>query len=428
MGKFRIIAVLLFLFAGDFFTGNFFTGNLALAQQHVTARQLVRTVDSALGDLAKAASEPRGGLDPKDPKAAPFWSTLNGLRIRVLMIESALSRRDGEFFTLLDQGSTDLGALRVSWARAGVNNAQAVRNLRIASTSYRMLRANYGREGVRLRQGGDLSEAEQRQFQRLQRTQRRFAESLRALREQAQRQNDRVSVAELDRFRGEAERIVLAPANLESYLNSLIASSEVRGEWEANAPYLKQEAPEDFVVANEMVEDLYVESDIGHVFAADLGAADEGPDFFEQEVAVQEDAEFETEAVLVYELGNEDIADGEGLEEESAPVVVPAEIFETGPAEDLPEAAAPAEEEIVEEDLTDLTNPTDPTDEVQSEDIEDIEVVEAAEPGAQPEAPVADAEKKDQAKADGTQAAPVTPAPPVPVEPAKPHPKKPPIG
>jgi hypothetical protein len=383
-------AVLLFVFTGD----------LALAQQHVTARQLVRTVDSALGDLAKAASEPRGGLDPKDPKAAPFWSTLNGLRIRVLMIESALSRRDGELFTLLDQGSTDLGALRVAWARAGANNAQATRNLRIASTSYRMLRANYGREGIRLRRGGDLNEAEQRQFQRLQRAQRRFAESLRTLREQARRQNDAVTLAELDRFRGEAERIVLAPANLESYLNSLIASSEVRGEWEANAPYLKQETPpEDFVVANEMVEDLYVESDIGHVFTADLGAANGGLDFLDEEVAVQEDARFEAEAVQIYELGDEGVEGEDTVAEESAPALVVAE-----PVEEVLEAA-PAEDEIVEEDLAD---PTGPTDDVQSEDIEDIE---AAEPGAQPETPPADAEKA-----------------PAPAEPAKPQPKKPPIG
>lgn len=400
MGKFRIAitaAVLLFLFTGDFFRGNF-----AQAQQHVTARQLVRTVDSALGDLAKAASEPRGGLDPKDPKAAPFWSTLNGLRIRVLMIESALAKRDGELFTLLDQGSTDLGALRVAWARAGGRNEQATRHLRIASTSYRMLRANYGREGLRLRRGGDLSEAEQRQLQRLQRAQRRFAESLRALREQARRQNDLVTVAELDRFRGEAERIVLAPATLESYLNSLIASSEIRGEWEANAPYLKLEtAPEDFVVANEMVEDLYVESDIGHVFTADLGDADGGLDFLDEEVAVQEDAQFEAEAVQIYELGDEDVTDEVVLVEESTPAPGVVE-----PVEEILEAVAPAEDEIVEEDLTD---PADPADDVQSEDIEDIE---AAEPGAQPEA----APSTDAVNA------------PVPAEPAKLHPKKPPIG
>ncbi len=380
MGKLAIAAVLFFLYMGD----------LALAQQHVTARQLVRTVDSALGDLAKAAS----GLDPKDPKAAPFWSTLNGLRIRVLMIESALSRRDEELFSLLDQGSTDLGALRVAWARAGGRNEQAARNLGIATASYRMLRANYGREGVRLRRGGGLSEAEQRQLQRLQRAQRRFAESLRSLREQARRRNDQVTAAELDRFRAEAERIVLAPANLESYLNSLIASSEIRGEWEANAPYLKEKDPEDFVVANEMVEDLYVESDIGHVFTADLGDADGGLDFLDEEVAVQEDAQFEAEAVQIYELGDESADGEEVVVEESAPVL------------------EPAEEEIVEEDPTDPTDLTDPTDDIQSEDIEDIEVVE---PGVEPEAPPADSEKPEKKT-------------PVPVEPSESHPKKPPIG
>jgi hypothetical protein len=417
MGKFPVAitaAILLFLFAGD----------RALAQERVTARQLVQTVDSALGDLAKAASEPRGGFDPKNPKTAPFWSTLNGLRIRVLVIESALARRDGEeFFTVLDQGSTDLGALRVAWARAGVNNPQAVRNLRIASSSYRTLRANYGREGMRLRRGGDLSEAEQRQLQRLQRAQRRFAESLRALREQARRQDDRVTVAELDRFRGEAERIALAPANLESYLNSLIASSEVRGEWEANTPYLKQEAPEDFVVANEMVEDLYVESDIGHVFTADLGAADGDSDFLDQEVAVQADAQVEAEAVQIYELGDEDVADEDVADEEiplaeSAPVVVPAE--------DVPAAAAPVEEEIVEEDLPEDAKAGEvKAEDIEEVDIEDVQVVE-------PEAPPADTEKtekKDEAKPDSTQKAPAPAEPAKPaVPPAKPHPKKPPIG
>lgn len=390
MGKLPIAitaAVICFLFAGD----------LALAQERVTARQLVRTVDSALGDLAKTS-----GLDPKDPKAAPFWSTLNGLRVRVLMIESALARRDGEFFTLLDQGSTDLGALRVAWARAGANNPQAVQNLRIASVSYRTLRANYGREGIRLRQGGGLSEAEQRQLQRLQRAQRRFAESLRVLREQARQRNDRVTVAELDRFHSEAERIVLAPATLESYLNSLIASSEVRGEWEANAAYLKQDAsPEDFVVANEMVEDLYVESDIGHVFTADLGDADGDSGFLDQEVVVSQDAQVEAEAVQIYELGDDTVAEEEApVEEESAAVVVV-------PVEDVPEAAAP-EEEIVEEDLADPADLTDLTDDVQSEDIED----------ASPEAPPADAEKKNE---QGTPE-----KVPAPAEPTQPN--SPPIG
>ncbi len=384
MGRFCITAVLL-LFAAR---------GLAAESRHVTARQLVRTVDTALGDLVEAAGG-KGALDPKDPKASLFWSTLNGLRIRMVMIEGSLAKRDAEFFTLLDQGSTDLGALRVAWARTGVKNADASRNLRIASSSYRMLRANFGREGVRLRQGGGLSEAEQRQLQRLQRAQRRFAESLRALREHAQRRNDPVTTAEIDRFRGEAERIGLAPANLESYLNSLITTSEVRGEWEANAPYIKDDAPEEFVVSNEMVEDLYVESDIGHVFTMDLGDAGGGMDLLDEEVAVP--SETEVESVQVYESGGDEV---------------------------VSEITEPQEGEIVEEDLAEDNTAVEDlqVEDVEVEDVEvdDVEIVEKkAEAGTEEDGVKNDGTKADPAPADPTQ-------PPVP--PAEPPPNRPPIG
>jgi hypothetical protein len=353
MRKFHIAAALLLLFAGE----------LALArpgaalQRRVNARQLVRTVDLALADVTQAAGQARGGLDPRDPRSAPFWSALDGMRLRVARIVIALERRDGEFFTLLDQGGSDLGALRVAWARAGVKNEKASEGLRIASASYRMLRANYGREGVRLRQGGGLSEAEQRHFQRIQRAQRRFAESLRPLREGSRRRGDRVTAAELDRFQAEAERIARARLDLEAYLNSVIASGEIRGEWEADAPYIRQDDPEDFVVANEIVEDLYADSDIGHVFSVDLGDAD-ALSHLDNETVVQP---AEPEAVQVYQMGDGQLEDdqfGEGGEveapaagfvlEESAEPIGPVEELDASPAEDLP--AEPALDGTVEEE------------------------------------------------------------------------------
>ncbi|HEY7215165.1 MAG TPA: hypothetical protein VIC28_11080 [Thermoanaerobaculia bacterium] len=243
----------------------------AAAAQPVAARELVQTVDSALAGVAEAAMDPAGGLDRRKPGFAPFWSALAGLRLRVIQIETARARRDGDFFLLLDPGSADLGALRVAWARTGAGNAAIAEGLRTASSSYRALRANYGREAFRHRQGGDLSEAERRQFQRIQRLQRRFAASLAALRESARRRGDEAAAAELRRFQEEAERIAAAPLALEAYLNALISSGETRGEWEADLPYLSQDVPEALAAADEMVQDLYVESDIGQVFTVDLG-------------------------------------------------------------------------------------------------------------------------------------------------------------
>ncbi|HET9210576.1 MAG TPA: hypothetical protein VFR03_09270, partial [Thermoanaerobaculia bacterium] len=239
----------------------------------VTAGQLVRTVDGALAGAAQAARK----LDSRNPKYAPFWSALQAMRTRVSRIEDALGQPGDEFFLLVDQGSSDLGELRVAWARTGVKSDRVAGQLRIASVAYRNLRSHFGREGVRLQQGGTLNEAERQQLARLQASERRLAERLRRLRDGARRR-DAVTAAELERFRAESERIARANAGLSSYLNALIATSELRGEWQANVPYIRKTAPPaELAAADETVQDLYVDADIGQVFTADLGTTEEAP-------------------------------------------------------------------------------------------------------------------------------------------------------
>src|SRR6185295_5368315 len=356
MRLFRITTAVLLLLAGDLAPAR------AAAPAPVSARELVRTVDSALAGVAEAAMDPAGGLDRRKPGFAPFWSALAGLRLRVIQIETALARRDGELFVLLDQGSADLGALRVAWARVGAGNATIADGVRAASSSYRALRANYGREAFRHRQGGELSEAERRQFQRIQRLQRRFAESLAALRESARRRGDEAAAAELRRFQQEAERIASAPVALESYLNALIAGGETRGEWEADLPYLRQDASQELAAADEMVQDLYVESDIGQVFAVDLGDG------------AWSSLDRETEAPVAVQLFEPAGGAAAPAAQEIAGPVSGTVAEEAGEAqkdasaeiEDLPEDEAVEEDGIVEE--------------------EDLGEVEAAAPAADPAA------------------------------------------
>lgn len=265
MGTYRIAAAVLFLLA--------LPGVGRAGAPAADARGLVRQVDTALAGAAQAAKDPRTGLDPRNPKFAPFWSALQALQDRVGRIEGALAPRTGEFFLLVDEGSADLGELRVAWARTGVKSSRIAEEIRAASSAYRTLRTQFGREGVRQGQGGPLNEAERRQFQRLRQAEARLAERLRFLRDQARRRGDAATAAELERFRAEAERIAQAAADLSSYLNALIAAGEMRGEWHANAPYIRKIAPPaQWAEADETVQDLYVDADIGQVFTVDLGA------------------------------------------------------------------------------------------------------------------------------------------------------------
>ncbi len=349
----------------------------------VDARGLARQVDTALAAAARAAKDPRTGLDPRNPKYAPFWSALQALQDRVGRIEGAA--RTGEFFLLVDQGSTDLGELRVAWARTGVKNSRIAEEIRVASASYRALRSRFGREGVRQGQGDPLNAAERSQFQRLRQAEVRLAERLRFLRDQARRRGDAATAAELERFRAEAERIAQASADLTSYLNALIAAGEMRGEWHANAPYIRKIAPPaEWAAADETVQDLYVDADIGQVFTVDLG--DTPPDR-----ALEVNASTSGGGLQTYQDSGEMVV----LE----PIVTSVdEVFE--PESDLEDA----EDEPAVEIVDDEGGPADEEGTV-------VEPVEAIELEAGSKAPSANPAKPPKAEAKPEPAKPPIPPP-----------------
>ena len=313
------------------------------------ASRLLHAADQGLADLERLAADPKAGLDPKNPKSAPFRGSLTFLRSVMDELRGSLASGDAEFFGFLDQGSAALGELRVTWARTGVHNEGIAGRLRVASTSYRLLRSTCGREGLRQRQGGTLSQAERRQLQRIQRSERRFAERLQLLRDRARREGDRITAEEMERFRLEAERIAWASADLETYLNTLIAASELRGEWSADAPYVRKTAPpEEVAAADEAVQDLYVDSDIGQVFAINLGKVDGDGDGAASTPAAGAVQTFETSGEVV---AAEAVAEPMPLTSIGEPVETEEMDSEGEPVEgvEIGEAVEPAGEDAVEE-------------------------------------------------------------------------------
>jgi hypothetical protein len=376
--------------------------------------RLARNVDAALASVVEAVRAPKSGISSTDSEDRAFLSALDAMRSRVSHIEAVLPQRTAEFYLLVDQGSTDLGELRVAWARTGSRNASITEGIRIASASYRLLRSNFGREGVRHAKGGALSEPERRQFLRLRHAQERFAANLQALRDQARQRGDAATATEMERFRADAQRIAQASLDLESYLNSLIAISEMRGEWKANAPYVRKTAPPAQVAeADQTVEDLYVDSDIGQVFTIDLGKAPAGDDEEEPSAIA---------AVPVAPATVEYLEAGDEVEEAPTETVGLRGSVLLDPAEDEDEVELAAEEADPEDAEPAELEPeeVEPTEE-ETADLPEIEAAPLAPaapaPAAEPEAKPADPKPSDPKAAE----APATPPPAT-------APKKPPIG
>jgi hypothetical protein len=239
------------------------------------ARTLLGLAETGLSQTVRAAQVSSGRLDRSRPEQRPFWNALDKMGPALQRVRAGMAARDSSFFRALEDGSADLAELKVVWARTGVSDAAVSGALRVLSTSYGLLRTGYGREAVRHRMGLGLMPAERARFLRIQRTQERLAQVLRDLEERARQRGDEAMRAELRRMAEEAWRIASAQLTLDAYLNALMIADAQRGEWTANTHYASTDDRSEWLEAGAVVEELYVEADIGQVFIVDLGDVQE---------------------------------------------------------------------------------------------------------------------------------------------------------
>lgn len=351
----------------------------AASPRKTDAHQLLRLAEAGLADIVHAAGATQGRLDRAKPEQRPFWDAVNEMRLALLRVRAGMAKRDESFFRALVDGSAALGELRVVWARTGVPDRGVSEGLRILSESYQLLRTGYGREAVRHRQGRGLTEAERQRFLRIQEAQRRFADLLRQLQEEARRRGDEAMAAELRRMQIDAERIAAAQLTLNAYLNALMLGDSQRGEWTGNSRYAAPNA--NWQEAETVVEELYTDEEIGQVYALDLGTLPDSsilapthfdeptelPDSLaeeaagidpieaieEQEALEEEEMEEEADAGLeeleeILEEEEEEEAGEETGEEAAEEIVLEGEVLKTAEEKTEAEAQEKAEPKAAE--------------------------------------------------------------------------------
>lgn len=327
----------------------------AASPRKTDAHQLLRLAEAGVADVVRAAGATQGRLDRARPEQRPFWRAVDQMDAALRRVRAGMMARDDSFFRALEEGSAALGELRVVWARTGVPDRGVSEGLRILSESYQLLRAGYGREAVRHRNRRGLTEAERQRFLRIQEAQRRFADLLKQLQEDARRRGDEAMAAELRRMQIDAERIAAAQLTLNAYLNALMLGDSQRGEWTGNSQY--GAASEDWQAAETVVEELYTDEEVGHLYVLDLGTLPESsiltpthfdeptelPDSLAEEVAEIDPIEAieEQEALHEEEMEEDADADLEAIEE-----ILEGEV-EEGEEEAEEEAVEGDDEEIV---------------------------------------------------------------------------------
>lgn len=410
------------------------------AVRKADARTLLGMAQTGLSQMVRAGQASSGRLDRGRSEQRPYWSALDKMGPALQRVRAGMVARDSSFFRALEDGSADLAELKVVWARTGAPDAAVSAALRVLSSSYELLRTGYGREAVRHRMAFALMPAERERFLRIQRTQERLAQVLRDLEERARRRGDEAARAELARMAGDAWRVASAQLTLNAYLNALILADDQRGEWTANAQYASADDSSGWQEGGTVVEELYVEADIGQVFMVDLGDVGDGgdleapaapnapspgvatltpasaPSFLDEPTEVPGDlAEaveaYEPSPVMVMEDGTDDV---DPVEEEEAlaqeEVMVDETGAETEEVSDLTVYEDIEDPEAEPAEAIDEAVKPESADEASEVEVEDLPVEEpAAAPAATPEdakaataAPAAGKpeEKKATARAD----------------------------
>jgi len=157
-----------------------------------------------------------GALDPKAEHAKPFWTELRKMEKGAAAIAAdSKPRREG---VRGDRRSREtLAALKVALHRTGVADAKVKEGVATLSHVYASLRKHYGKEALRRKKGGALTEKEQKSLAGLKEKESKLAVRWKALRDQAVAKGHKRVAAELDHLLVEAERIAKAEVTVEAY-------------------------------------------------------------------------------------------------------------------------------------------------------------------------------------------------------------------
>lgn len=226
-----------------------------------------RTEDALVADPVG----PEGGVGA----AGLLLNRLVNVGSALAAMQSTLAARDPHFFAAMGEGSRALVELQTVWRRGGPGGPaqpEISRGFADLSGSFRALRAAYGQEEVRRRDSRPLGAAEARQLARVQAAQRQLAARLQALAARARERQDQRLLAELSRLDAELGRLAAAPPTLDGYLNVLIRSDVVLGEWAAIGSLVQPEEQAEWAAADAAAQELTTDADTGFVLVADLGS------------------------------------------------------------------------------------------------------------------------------------------------------------
>lgn len=209
----------------------------AKAKSRATATSLVEDANRALAYVVKAIQQGKQ-LDAKNPRHQPFLTSLRSMSLTIDQLGKGLTDREARFHVALSQANEDCAQLIITWPRCGVTNEKVKEGISALAESLDELRDHYGKEALRRKKGGPLSEKERAHAAAIESRAKRMAAELTAFQRQVEEKEDKAFAAELQRLVKELKQLERARDTLDGYLWALVWLDTFEGEWAAYSYYV----------------------------------------------------------------------------------------------------------------------------------------------------------------------------------------------
>jgi len=295
--------------------------------QKADAKTLLHDAKKATAALIKNARADKD-LDPKKPKNKPFWKSVHVVAKSLKIAETGLAAKKDDFFKGIANAREAEEQMKVDWQLTDSKNKKVIENGKKLGHALALLRTDFSKEAERRKKGGELTDKEKAQFEKIKAQQKDLLAKIKKLEGEAKK--DKALEKGLAELKKQAEHIAKEPATLDAYIATLYLLDVQAGLIRGYEYYVDKDWRKDYLVLvdyTKTYDTWYSEWETSVTYDwADVNTSvdiqegedvDVSEDVSDQEIS-SEDAYAENESFDMSEAEEDQVAADEDTDEEVA--------------------------------------------------------------------------------------------------------------
>src|SRR5437588_2447706 len=182
------------------------------------AKTLLYDAKKAAAAMIKNARSDKA-LDPKMPKNKPFWKSVHLVAKNLKTAETGFAAKSNDFFKGIADARNAEEQLKVDWKLTDSKNKKVIENGKKLGHALAILRTDFSKEAERKKKGGDLTEKEKAQFEKIKGQQKELLAKIKKL--EGKEKKDKALEKGMAELKKQANHILKEPATVDAYIATL---------------------------------------------------------------------------------------------------------------------------------------------------------------------------------------------------------------